>query len=129
MWPSCVGSWRRTRASRATFSPSTESVTGCACSATFLQLAHAIFANESWRAPRLDHPNQEPSMRTRSLLPLSTALLLALPYLTAAQTRTPAPQGASVTQPVERRDDWQRPADIFAALGVTAGIRIADLGA
>jgi len=68
-------------------------------------------------------------MRTRSLFRLSTALLLALPALTAAQTRTAAPQGASVTQPAERRDDWQRPADIFAALGATAGSRIADLGA
>ena len=43
-----------------------------------------------------------------------------------AQMRTPAP---SATRAPERRDDWQRAPDIFAALGATAGSRIADLGA
>jgi ubiquinone/menaquinone biosynthesis C-methylase UbiE len=43
-----------------------------------------------------------------------------------AQVRTPAPSQARVP---ERRDDWQRAPDIFAALGATAGSRIADVGA
>src|SRR5688500_20370911 len=43
-----------------------------------------------------------------------------------AQVRTAAPSQARVP---ERRDDWQRAPDIFAALGATAGSRIADLGA
>ena len=47
-----------------------------------------------------------------------------------AQTRTPVPQGsASTTAPPVSRDEWQRPADIFAALQIRAGSRIADLGA
>jgi predicted methyltransferase len=48
-----------------------------------------------------------------------------------AQVRSASPQGAaaSMTSAANRRDDWQRPGDIFAALGAAAGSRIADLGA
>jgi ubiquinone/menaquinone biosynthesis C-methylase UbiE len=72
-------------------------------------------------------------MRTTDIVVLSFGLLLAMPGLTAAQTRSPAPvsqgaPGAARTQPTERREDWQRAPDIFAALGVGAGSRVADLG-
>jgi predicted methyltransferase len=49
-----------------------------------------------------------------------------------AQTRTPSPvPGASARtgNATVRRDDWQRVPDIFTALGVKPGSRIADLGA
>ena len=47
-----------------------------------------------------------------------------------AQVRSASPQGAAATtSPPVRRDDWQRAADIFAALGALPGSRIADLGA
>ncbi len=70
-------------------------------------------------------------MRTNEIVLLAFALALATPEPTAAQTRPPAPvaQVSARTQPTERRDDWQRAPDIFAALGVTTGSRVADLGA
>ena len=82
-------------------------------------------------------------MRTNEIILLAFALVLATPALTAAQTRSPAPvaaQQSRVAAPQgsasaagasnpERRDDWQRAPDIFAAAGLTAGSRVADLGA
>jgi SAM-dependent methyltransferase len=56
------------------------------------------------------------------------ALMLGAGVL-PAQTRTAAPQGSSAPRTAERRDDWQRGPEIFAALGATTGSRIADLGA
>ena len=48
----------------------------------------------------------------------------------AAQVRSASPQGVTAsTSATPRRDEWQRPGDIFAALGATTGSRIADLGA
>lgn len=48
----------------------------------------------------------------------------------AQGVRSASPQGvAASTSPSNRRDDWQRPGDIFAALGAASGSRIADLGA
>jgi predicted methyltransferase len=48
----------------------------------------------------------------------------------AQAIRSATPQGtAAAASASNRRDDWQRPADIFAALGAGAGSRIADLGA
>lgn len=55
-------------------------------------------------------------------------VLLANEPVYAQQLRSASPQG-STAAPAVRRDDWQRPADIFAALGATSGSRIADLGA
>lgn len=55
-------------------------------------------------------------------------LLLATEPVYAQQLRSATPQG-SAASPSVRRDDWQRVADIFAALSVTDGSRIADLGA
>ncbi len=49
----------------------------------------------------------------RLLVPLALVLLAPV-----AEAQTP-----------ERRDDWQRAPDIFAAAGLTAGSRVADLGA
>jgi predicted methyltransferase len=62
---------------------------------------------------------------------ISVAGLLATMEPVYAQgVRSATPQGAATaTSASNRRDDWQRPADIFAALGATAGSRIADLGA
>lgn len=70
-------------------------------------------------------------MRTNEIVLLTFALVLATPALTPAQTRSPASvaQGSAATRPAEKRDDWQRASDIFAALGVTTGSRVADLGA
>jgi len=58
-------------------------------------------------------------------------LLTTMEPLYAQGVRSAAPQGggATATAATPRRDDWQRPGDIFAALGATAGSRIADLGA
>ena len=57
---------------------------------------------------------------------------LVAPDWTLAQTRSPAPvPGASARRGNDatvRREDWQRVPDIFAALGVKPGSRIADLG-
>lgn len=55
-------------------------------------------------------------------------VLLTTEPVSAQQLRTATPQGAATSAAV-RRDDWQRVPDIFAALGVTTGSRIADLGA
>ena len=73
-------------------------------------------------------------MRTLNITRLTfavTALIAPIPGI--AQTRTPAPvPGASARNnnpPTVRRDDWQRVPDIFTALGVKTGSRIADLGA
>ena len=62
---------------------------------------------------------------------ISVAGLLATMEPLAAQgVRSASPQGAAVSPAAStRRDDWQRPGDIFAALGATSGSRIADLGA
>lgn len=62
---------------------------------------------------------------------ISIAGLLATTEPVYAQgVRSASPQGAAVSSShSSRRDDWQRPRDIFAALGATAGSRIADLGA
>jgi predicted methyltransferase len=62
---------------------------------------------------------------------ISVAGLLATMEPVYAQgVRSATPQGAAAApSAASRRDDWQRPADIFAALGATAGSRIADLGA
>jgi len=58
--------------------------------------------------------------------------VLAAPHWALAQTRTPEPvPGASARRAnsaAVRREDWQRVPDIFAALGVKPGGRIADLG-
>ena len=59
---------------------------------------------------------------------VSTAVMLGAGAL-PAQTRTAAAPGSSRQPAAERRDDWQRAPEIFAALGATAGSRIADLGA
>ena len=72
-------------------------------------------------------------MRVSHTARLAASLaLLAAPLTTLAQTRTPAPApGASArsgNNPTVRREDWQRVPDIFAALGVKPGSRIADLG-
>jgi predicted methyltransferase len=57
-------------------------------------------------------------------------LLTTMEPVYAQGVRSASPQGAAVsTSSSSRRDDWQRPADIFAALGVTSGSRVADLGA
>jgi predicted methyltransferase len=57
-------------------------------------------------------------------------LLTTMEPVYAQGVRSASPQGAAVsTSSSSRRDDWQRPADIFAALGVTPGSRVADLGA
>lgn len=55
-------------------------------------------------------------------------LLLATEPVYAQQLRSATPQGTAASSAV-RRDDWQRVPDIFTALGVTSGSRIADLGA
>jgi ubiquinone/menaquinone biosynthesis C-methylase UbiE len=71
-------------------------------------------------------------MRTNDIVFFAFTLALATPVIAAAQTRSPAPvaQGAATrAQPTERREDWQRAPDIFAALGLTTGSRVADLGA
>ena len=56
------------------------------------------------------------------------ALVLA-PAMGAQVPRTAAPQGAAGATTPERRDDWQRAPEIFAAAGLKAGSRVADLGA
>lgn len=61
---------------------------------------------------------------------ISLAGVLAATEPVCAQVRSASPQGtATSTSTTTRRDDWQRPGDILAALGATAGSRIADLGA
>lgn len=63
---------------------------------------------------------------------LVVAALMAVAVTAAslnAQMRTPAPQGSAGTSNPERRDDWQRAPEIFAALGAVPGSRVADLGA
>ena len=57
------------------------------------------------------------------------ALIIA-PSIAESQTRTAAPaRSGSPAAPQEKRDDWQRVPDIFAALGAGNGSRLADLGA
>lgn len=65
-------------------------------------------------------------MQWHSLVPLLLTLTVAATSALTAQVRTPSPQGVAAP---ERRDDWQRAPDIFAALGAGPGSRIADLGA
>ncbi len=61
---------------------------------------------------------------------ISLAGLLTTMEPLYAQVRSPSPQGAAAaTSAAPRREDWQRPHDILAALGATTGSRIADLGA
>jgi predicted methyltransferase len=64
-------------------------------------------------------------------LACSLAVVLA-PHWALAQTRTPTPApGASARRNDRasvRREDWQRVPEIFSALGVKQGSRIADLG-
>src|SRR5688572_12996621 len=65
---------------------------------------------------------------------IARTLVLALvlsPAAASAQTRSAAPQRTATpnANPPERREDWQRVPDIFAALGGAPGSRIADLGA
>jgi predicted methyltransferase len=68
-------------------------------------------------------------MRNRYAM-LAALLSLAAASTTAAQMRSPAPQGTSATATASvPRDEWQRPNDILAALGARAGSRVADLGA
>jgi ubiquinone/menaquinone biosynthesis C-methylase UbiE len=58
------------------------------------------------------------------------SLLLAL-LATAARSQTPATAAAASggANHMAARDTWQRPADIFAAVGAVPGARIADVGA
>src|SRR5688500_346999 len=75
----------------------------------------------------------EAFMRTVHIARLALSVaVLAAPLVALAQTGTPAPvPGASTRRSnsaAVRREDWQRVPDIFAALGVKAGSRIADLG-
>lgn len=64
-----------------------------------------------------------------TLIPVA-GLLATMDPAYAQGVRSAAPQdAAAATSASNRRDDWQRPADIFDALGATAGSRIADLGA
>ncbi len=72
-------------------------------------------------------------MRTLHIARLAFSLVfLAAPHWAFAQTRTPSPvPGASARRDnngMGRREDWQRVPDLFAALGVKPGSRIADLG-
>jgi SAM-dependent methyltransferase len=61
---------------------------------------------------------------------ISLAGLLTTMEPLYAQVRSASPQGAAAaTSAAPRREDWQRPQDILAALGATTGSRIADLGA
>src|SRR5687768_8349392 len=72
-------------------------------------------------------------MRTIHIAKFALSLLiLAAPHWALAQPRTPAPvPGSSARRgnsETVRREHWQRVPDIFAALGVKPGSRIADLG-
>lgn len=72
-------------------------------------------------------------MRKPQIAGLAFSLVaLVAPDWALAQTRTPAPvpgaSGRRANNATVRREDWQRVPDIFAALGVKPGSRIADLG-
>lgn len=75
----------------------------------------------------------EAFMRYLQIARLAFSLVvLVAPHWALAQTRTADPvPGASARRgnsATARREDWQRVPDIFAALGVKPGSRIADLG-
>jgi predicted methyltransferase len=66
-------------------------------------------------------------MRTQRYVLLAVALSVAAMAPLAAQAVSSAAAAGNTDH--GRRDDWQRPADIFKAVGAIPGARIADLGA
>jgi ubiquinone/menaquinone biosynthesis C-methylase UbiE len=70
-------------------------------------------------------------MRLHRIATTALFALLVCPGETAAQTRTPAGDGAvaRAAGASTRRDDWQKVPEIIAALQAKPGSRIADLGA
>ena len=80
--------------------------------------------NRGWRSPGGD------GVRTASWMRLAVLMLLpAMGCRTKAVAELPVDAAPAAQSEWEKRDSWQRPAEVMDALGVRPGSAVADVGA